>query len=281
MVYFADIKKQAFVSSPDYNSDPDAGDSDPAPSDDDLWFLPGPPDDGTDLLPPGPRAEPSELSISELWRRAEANLAARLARVAGRLGALDQRLRRGPNGWRHRLALMEAADLSWFTGDRITPDRLALWLALRLSGVQEDVDALAGVGWAVRRLTGGPGPEAGLAEFLDRHDPKALDHSAEHFTGRADGWQALMRSGQDLHPITRAGMGYHLWSLAGLGHQGDRLEAAVTAERIAASEGHGAILAPLAMGGARGPARSWRTGSATGAVASGDGCRHPERAAAP
>jgi hypothetical protein len=47
-------------------------------------------------------------------------------------------------------------------------------------------------------------------------------------------------------------MGFHLWSLAGLGQQGDRMEAAVTAGRIAASEGKGAIFAPLAMGGAGG-----------------------------
>ena len=32
--------------------------------------------------------------------------AARVARVAGRLGALDDRLRRGPEGWRHPLALI-------------------------------------------------------------------------------------------------------------------------------------------------------------------------------
>jgi hypothetical protein len=47
-------------------------------------------------------------------------------------------LRRGPDGWRHRLALIVAADLSWFAGDRIGPDRLALWISLRLSGVQDD-----------------------------------------------------------------------------------------------------------------------------------------------
>ena len=41
----------------------------------------------------------------------------------------------------------------------------------------------------------------------------------------------------DLHPITRACMGFHLWSLAGLGQQGDRMEVAVPAARIAASEG--------------------------------------------
>ena len=104
-------------------------------SEDDLWFLPGPMDEEPDYLPPGPRAELRETAVLDDWRKAEAGNAARLARVAGRIGALDDRLRRGPKGWRHRLALMEAADLSWFVGDRIGPDRLALWKSMRLSGV--------------------------------------------------------------------------------------------------------------------------------------------------
>lgn len=218
-------------------------------SEDDLWFLPGPIDDEPDDLPPGPRAEPREAAILDDWRKAEAGHAARLARVAGRLGALDDRLRRGPEGWRHRLALIEAADLSWFAGDRIGPDRLALWISMRLSGAQDDTAALARVGWAVRRLTGGPGPEIDLSAFLDRRDPENLDDEAEPFADRAGGWLDLMAQSPDLHPITRACMGFHLWSLAGLGQHGDRSEAAVTAARIAASEGKGAVFAPLAMGG--------------------------------
>jgi len=66
--------------------------------------------------------------------------------VAGRIGALDDRLRRGPEGWRHRFALIEAADLSLFVRDRIGPDRLTLWIFMRLSGVQDDTAALARVG---------------------------------------------------------------------------------------------------------------------------------------
>ena len=223
----------------------------PTPEED-LWFLPGPIEAEPDFLPPGPRAEPRETTILADWMQAEAGLAARLARVAGRLGALGERLRRGPEGCRHRLALIEAADLSWFVGDRITPDRLALWIALRLSGVQDDTAALARVGWAVRRLTGGPGPEASLADFLDRRDPKNLDDVMDRFADRADSWLELMDAARHLHPISRACMGYHLWSLAGLGQHGDRMEAAVTAARIAASERQGAVFAPLAMGGAGG-----------------------------
>lgn len=205
-----------------------------------------------DYLPPGLRAEPREAEVLDDWRKAEAGHAARLARVASRVGALDDRLKRGPEGWRHRLALTEAADLSWFAGDRIGPDRLALWISMRISGLQDDTAALARVGWAVRRLTGGPGPEVDLAAFLDRRDPENMADEAEPFADRAGGWLDLMAQVADLHPITRACMGFHLWTLAGLGQQGDRIEAAVTAARIAASEGRGTVFAPLAMGGAGG-----------------------------
>jgi hypothetical protein len=123
---------------------------------------------------------------------------------------------------------------------------------MRLSGVQDDTAALARVGWAVRRLTGGPGPEVDLSAFLDRRDPENLDDEAEPFADRAGGWLVLMAQAAELHPITRACLGFRLWSLAGLGQQGDRMEAAVTAARIAASEGKGAVFAPLTMGGAGG-----------------------------
>ncbi len=219
---------------------------------DDLWFLPDALEEEPDYLPPGPRAKPRETAVLDDWRLAEGAQAARLARVAGRLGALDDRLSRGPEGWRHRLALIEAADLSWFSGDRVGPDRLALWMSMRLSGVHEDTAALARVGWAVRRLTGGPGPEADFSAFLDRRDPENISAAVEPFADRAGGWLDLIAQATDLHPISRTCMGYHLWSLSGLGLQGDGIEAAVTAARIAVSEGKGAVFAPLAMGGAGG-----------------------------
>lgn len=229
--------------------DPEGGGQE---SEADLWFLPAPMEEEPDYLPPGLLTESSETSVVADWARAEAGCAARLARVAGRLGALDDRLRRGPSGWRHRLALIEAAELSWFVGDRVSLDRIALWIALRLSGAKEDSAALSRVGWAVRRLTGGPGPEAGFADFLDRRDRENIADDAERFSDRADSWLALMGAARHLHPITRACLGFHLWSLAGLGQDGDRMQAAVTAGRIAAAEGKGAIFAPVAMGGAGG-----------------------------
>ena len=219
-------------------------------AEDDLWFLPGLPEEEPDFQLPGLRVEPQEAHIVEDWARAEASCAALLARVSGRLGALDYRLLNGPQGWRQRLALLEATELSWFAGDRIGADRLALWVALRLSGVQEDAAALARIGWAVRRLTGGPGPDDGLMEFLGRHDLETRTDQGVGVSDEAARWNELLEMACDLHPISKACMGYHLWTLVSLGQGRDQIEAAVTAGRIAASDGKGAIFAPLAMGGA-------------------------------
>ncbi len=97
-----------------------------------------------------------------------------------------------------------------------------------------------------------------LAAFLDRRDPEKFEDNAERFDERAGSWLDVMTAAVDLHPITRACMGFQLWSLAGLGRYGDRIEAAVTAGRIAASDGNGAVFAPLAMGGAGGLRASGR-----------------------
>lgn len=53
------------------------------------------------------------------------------------MGALDERLRRGPDGCRQRLAQIEVADLAWIFGDRITPGRLAA----RLDGMERAIQA--------------------------------------------------------------------------------------------------------------------------------------------
>ena len=120
------MKHQASAFPDDYHDPLDGVEEVEEASKDDLWFLPGPIEEEPDDLPSGPRAERRETAVLHDWRKAEAGNAARLACVAGQLGALDDRLKRGPEGWRHRLALLEAADLSWFAGDRIGQDRLAL-----------------------------------------------------------------------------------------------------------------------------------------------------------
>ncbi|WP_416153267.1 helix-turn-helix domain-containing protein [Sulfitobacter sp. OXR-159] len=245
----------------------------------DLWFLPGPIEDEPDYLPPGPTPEAKESDVVDAWRAAEAGQAAQLARVSARLGILDERLRRGPAGWRQRLALIEASDLSWITQDRIGLDRLSLYMALRVSTATDDAQALYRIGWTVRRLTGGPAPlmrRSGVGDletFLDRRDrpghgerfedtnaPSRVVEMAEReaFEDRAAGWLAMMNQAENLHPVTRACMGFHLWHVAELSPIDDPLEAAVTASRVAITElapsgsMPGAIFAPIAMGGGGG-----------------------------
>jgi hypothetical protein len=245
----------------------------------DLWFLPGPPEEEPDFLPPGPQPEAKESEIVDAWRAAEAGQAAQLARVAARLGILDERLRRGPAGWRQRLALIEASGLSWLTQDRIGLDRLALYMVLRVSTVTDDAQALYRIGWTVRRLAGGPAPLTlksdlvDLETFLDRRSQPGQGErfedagassrmiemaERETFENRAAGWLAMMDQAEDLHPLTRACMGFHLWHVAELSQIDDPLEAAVTAARVAVADlasarsAPGAIFAPIAMGGGGG-----------------------------
>lgn len=235
-----------------------------APDEADLWFLPDPDDAPDPAEPPLPRADRRALADVGAWRRAEAGRAAALARVAGRFGALDDRLRHGPPGQRQRLALIEAADLSWLAGDRIAADQLALWQAMHLAGVQQEPQAMARAGWAFRRLSGGPGPEAGLAAFLARHEVTPPLHDgggggarailAEAEAGRLSdeiaAWAEAMAEADDLHPITRAALAFHLWSLAGMSGPAVAVEAGVLAARLAASEAvGGALFLPLALGG--------------------------------
>ncbi|PJI84251.1 DNA binding protein with HTH domain [Yoonia maricola] len=234
---------------------PDRDVFDPDPVDeDDLWFLPGPDhavlDAPQDM--PGPRADQTALVDVPAWAAAEAALARPLADLGMRLGGLAARLGQGPAGLQHRLALQEAADLSWLAGDRVPAERLALWLTLRLAGDQEDAQALARAGWAARRLQGGLGPRDDLAGFLGRQSEN------EHLIHQIADWQEVMGQAAALHPISRAALGFHIWPVVGLS-AGHRLggaaplplmEAAVVAARyaIAAQD----VFLPLALGGAGG-----------------------------
>lgn len=218
----------------------------------DLWFAHSPDMDDVDSFPfaPLPRASDREDHLADDWRFAERQHVTQLARVAQRLGALDDRLGRGPSEWGARLAMMEASELSWFTGHRIGLDKLSLWLELRSGSVEFDDTSLSKTAWAFRRLLGGPGPEGGLADFLDRRE---VSGAPVTFNERSEGWRSAMLDASDLHPFTRACFGYWLWPMAGIGAESEILEAAVVAARQA-SDGcvGGCRFVPMALGGARG-----------------------------
>ncbi len=240
---------------PDPDEDADAVgpssiyDVDP-PEDDDLWFLPPEDEESVDdFLVPGPKADRRLLFDPRDWRAAQAELSYELADLAAIFGALDERLRAGPKGWTHRLALMDVSDLGWWTGDRISVDRLALWTGLRIGATGDDVQALFRAGWAVRRLTSGPGPseggwETGLTAFLDRM-AQGFDEIPEAVADLAE----VMRNSEGLHPVTQAAIGFHAWRALSPGI-GQDTEAAIIAARHAATMGRGgAMFMPLALSG--------------------------------
>ncbi|WP_420583976.1 helix-turn-helix domain-containing protein [Ruegeria sp.] len=240
---------------PDPDEDADAVgpasiyDTDP-PEDDDLWFLPPDEEETVEVyLPPGPKADQRLLFDPRDWRAAQAELSFELADLAVTFGALDERLNAGPEGWTHRLALMDVSDLGWWTGDRISVDRLALWTGLRIGATGDDVQALFRAGWAVRRLTSGPGPseggwESGLTAFLDR-----LAQGIEEIPEAVADLAEVMRNAEGLHPVTQAAMAFHAWRALSPGI-GQDTEAAIIAARHAATMGRGgARFMPLALSG--------------------------------
>ena len=239
----------------------------------DLWFLPGPDEENEDVPPgiaPLPRANQRLLVDLADWTAAEAAFAKPLAQLAMRLGALDERLRRAPKGWCHRLALIEASALSWLGTERISIERLSLWQALRLGGVQNDNQALARAGWAARRLSCGSilriTSADDISDFLGRWDVATGRQSPElgcvygdeMLSDQLTNWCEAMQRARGLHPICRAAFGLHLWAVVGLSDRtlGADIEAAVLAARLAVTDLPGeARFLPLVGGGVLGLAK--------------------------
>ena len=219
-------------------------------SEDDLWFLPGPLDDAAPPgAPPLPQADRRALFDPTEWRAAQDALSGDLARLTQGVGELDSRLRGAAPGVRQRLALREATDLSWWTGDRLGAERIGLWVALRIGSTDDTEQALARAGWAVRRLSGGRSPVEGLAGFLER----PVDHTRDDPGQSAIAELAeLLASTEPLHPVTQSAILFSAWRM--IGHERARdHEAAVLAARHGASmsrlPGQGAQFLPLAMTG--------------------------------
>jgi hypothetical protein len=288
-----------------YDPDPDANDEPPwfVPPEDDgdtesdrqgmEWLEP--------WVQPGPRADPRPDARGGDWSAAEAGLAAALARAALAVGALDDRVRtaggsaavmrdgahsavaedtgdnpslrhRGTrhasDGLRRRLLCSEIADLAWHLGDRVTVDRLALYLVLRLPGMganaAEDAQALARAAWAWRRLDHGAMPSLddapGLALWLGRAPTAAGDTADPTLVGRPVGtefdalavdWARSVTDQRERHPFVQAAVAWHGWRARGLSGDEAEIEGAVLAARIAAGalRPGGLGFVPLGLGG--------------------------------
>ncbi|MEM6578796.1 MAG: hypothetical protein AAF678_09915, partial [Pseudomonadota bacterium] len=214
------------------------------------------------------------------WAAAEACAGRALAEAAAAVARLDERLAgagASRDGLALRLALGGAGRLLWAEGSRLRWEKLALALHERLGVADADSRVLARARWAVRRMLATAEDlvvPSGVRAFLGLADVSEFDgldaggweaggsdahgfeaHGSEAFADLADDldvkgpdgvdlqdWCGAIRA--DLHPLTRAAMGWHLWRAWGLTVPERLLEPAVAAGRLA-TEGQGASPALL------------------------------------
>lgn len=206
------------------------------------WFLP-PDDEEAGYPDPSPRPAPASLVDAAGWRAAEAMLASDLADLAFDLGRLAERTRLSGAGAVQRLALEEAASLSWWTGDRIGADRLALWTSYRIGAAAEDGGGLIRTAWAARRLGAAAG-QGGLTPTV----AFALGDEGRADPGLIADVAAELELLAGTSTVTRGAALFHLWrSLDERPEHLRGLEAAVLGSRLAA---HGGLpFLPLALTG--------------------------------
>ena len=204
------------------------------------WFLHAEPEEASPL----PRAPAGGLIEAGEWRLAEAALAANLAALAFDAGRLAERLAGSGPGAVQRLAQDEAAALSWWTGDRIGAERLALWTSYRIGAAEEDGGAVIRTAWAARRLAAASprGVRAAVADLLGAEGRGDLDLAEEV--------AAAILGVEDMSAVTQGCALFHLWrSLDERQEHLRGLEAAVLGSRVA---GQGRLpFLPLALTGFR------------------------------
>ena len=188
------------------------------------------------------RSSRARLIHGDTWRAAEAALAGDLAELAFDTGRLAERLRNASTGASQRLALEEAAAISWWTGDRIGSDRLALWLSYRIGAAAEDGEGLIRTAWAARRLMAPHQPEV-AATVAD-----LLGEAGRGDTALATDVVEVIREVAELSAVARGCVAFHLWrSLDERPDHLRELEAAVLGARLA---GQGGLpFLPLALTG--------------------------------
>jgi len=221
---------------------------------DDLWFLPGPPDDVAPTDPPWGVADQRPLFTPRDWVLAEAGQGRGLASAAAAFARLDAR---ATTGFAQRLALSEISAMLWAQGDWVEAEKIALYGLQRETSIK-DAQVLSAANWGVRRLLGVGMPDD-LGPFLGRHkvERDGLEDLGQHpvgieFEGLADDWQAARGAVKDLHPITQAAALFSAWRAFGLSEPGNVLEAGVAAVKMGAVEGRLLKFMPVASGGAIG-----------------------------
>lgn len=217
-----------------------------------LWFLPPEPEDHASTDMPWPMANRASIFDPKAWAKAEGRAGRELAAASAVCARLDERLRLAPTGLLERLAMGEVEALLWAQGDRISAERIALYLRLREATMQ-DGQMLSAASWAVRRMLGQGMPED-LSTFLGRKtvpEDSLLDMASRpvgiEFEGLQNTWLTVLSDLDDVHPLTRAAAGFHAWRTFGLSDPGAVLEGAVAASKIGAAGNKALQFVPVAL----------------------------------
>ena len=112
----------------------------------------------------------------------------------------------GP-GAAERLAHAEAASLSWWTGERIGAERIALWLAWRIGATGDDAEALFRVAWAARRLASDRPSARDAGNRIATH----LGLDPEKGQGLFGDVAGLLPGPGDLGAVATGCAAFHLW----------------------------------------------------------------------
>ncbi len=235
------------------------------PDEEDLWFLPGPLDPDEDAGSQNltlPRAVARGLADPADWGAAQAALAGDLADLAQDVGRLQERFAAMGQGAVARLAASEALAVGWWAGDRLSSDRLALWMSFRLGATGADGGAMTRLSWVARRLAADPAR-------TDAQDAAQSLGLAGQDTAFLDEANAALAALQTLHPLVRGAAAFRLWQQ--LDERPDHLrglEAVVLGAKIAggrslpflplAAAGFAAL---TATGGAERRLAGWLTGA--------------------
>jgi len=219
----------------------------------DLWFLPAPPEDQDPATPPWPVANRSQNLEDQEWQAAEQKLGRALADAAAAFARLDERLSHRVQA-HPRLALMAVSAAFEAEGIWIATERLALYLALR-EGTREQAQDLSRADWAHRRLLSGLDPFDDLPAYLGRHetDHDGLEGITEQihgtaFRNEAEGWIDRVAALESAHPLTQAAAGFHLWRLSGLAPVGTIVEACVVTAAYGAQGTRSCKFIPASLG---------------------------------
>lgn len=223
------------------------------PDEEDLWFLPAPPEDIDPTAPPWPVARRAQPLEDQDWLNAEDKLGRALSDAAAAFARLDERLSHRPQA-HPRLALMAVSAAFEAEGIWIPTERLALYLALR-EGTREQAQDLSRADWAHRRLISSLDPFDDLQAYLGRQQTEhdGLEGITEQIHGvafRTEGerWIDRVSGLESAHPLTQAAAGFHLWRLSELAPEGTIVEAMVVTAALGAVGSRTCQFVPASLG---------------------------------